>query len=37
LEPGNFLLTLYDLKHDESISNMPYAYTVFIGVYDLVS
>ncbi|XP_062175751.1 protein GAMETE EXPRESSED 2-like isoform X3 [Alnus glutinosa] len=34
LEPGNFLLTIYDLKHDESISNMPYAYTVFVGYCD---
>ena len=30
-EPGNFLLTIYDIKHNKSISNMPYAYTVFIG------
>lgn len=33
LEPGNFLLTIYDIKHNKSISNMPYAYTVFVGVY----
>lgn len=31
LEPGNFLLTIYDSKHDKSIPNMPYVYTVFIG------
>ncbi|PQQ00224.1 hypothetical protein Pyn_26568 [Prunus yedoensis var. nudiflora] len=31
LEPGNFLLTISDMKHDKSISNMPYAYTVFVG------
>lgn len=31
LEPGTFLLTIYDSKHNKSISNMPYAYTVFIG------
>ncbi|KAG4957145.1 hypothetical protein JHK85_043525 [Glycine max] len=34
LEPGNFLLTIYDSKHDKSISNMPYVYTVFIGYCD---
>ncbi|KAJ4826072.1 hypothetical protein Tsubulata_041704 [Turnera subulata] len=34
LEPGNFLLTISDLKHDRSISNMPFAYTVFIGYCD---
>lgn len=31
LEPGNFLLTISDLKHYRSISNMPYAYSVFVG------
>lgn len=31
LEPGNFLLTIYDTKHNKSISNMPYVYTVFVG------
>ncbi|XP_035539142.1 protein GAMETE EXPRESSED 2 isoform X3 [Juglans regia] len=31
LEPGNFLLTIYDIKHNKCISNMPYAYTVFVG------
>lgn len=30
-EPGNFLLTIYDSKHNKSISNMPYVYTVFVG------
>lgn len=30
-EPGNFLLTIYDAKHNKSISNMPYVYTVFVG------
>ncbi|XP_027338299.1 protein GAMETE EXPRESSED 2 [Abrus precatorius] len=34
LEPGNFLLTIYDSKHNKSISNMPYVYTVFIGYCD---
>lgn len=31
-EPGNFLLTISDMKHKKRISNMPYAYTVFVGV-----
>ncbi|XP_024922274.2 protein GAMETE EXPRESSED 2 isoform X2 [Ziziphus jujuba] len=30
-EPGNFLLTISDMKHKKRISNMPYAYTVFVG------
>jgi hypothetical protein len=30
-EPGNFILTIYDAKHNKSISNMPYVYTVFVG------
>ncbi|XP_037491519.1 protein GAMETE EXPRESSED 2 isoform X3 [Jatropha curcas] len=34
LEPGNFLLTISDLKHNKSISNMPFAYNVFIGYCD---
>ncbi|XVF66194.1 hypothetical protein PTKIN_Ptkin10aG0015900 [Pterospermum kingtungense] len=33
-EPGNFLLTISDMKHNISISNMPYAYTVFVGYCD---
>ncbi|XP_017975311.1 PREDICTED: protein GAMETE EXPRESSED 2 [Theobroma cacao] len=33
-EPGNFLLTISDMKHNKSISNMPYAYTVFVGYCD---
>ncbi|CAI8590125.1 unnamed protein product [Vicia faba] len=33
-EPGNFLLTIYDAKHNKSISNMPYVYTVFVGYCD---
>lgn len=36
-EPGNFLLTVYDSKHNKSISNMPYAYTVFVGVCYLLA
>ncbi|XP_010105140.2 protein GAMETE EXPRESSED 2 [Morus notabilis] len=31
LEPGNFLLKISDSKHNKSISNMPYAYAVFVG------
>ncbi|KAL5539922.1 hypothetical protein UlMin_043061 [Ulmus minor] len=31
LEPGNFFLTISDVKHNKSISNMPYAYSVFVG------
>ncbi|KHN26535.1 hypothetical protein glysoja_019774 [Glycine soja] len=35
LEPGNFLLTIYDSKHDKSISNMPYFHVPFqIGYCD---
>ncbi|XP_040999914.1 protein GAMETE EXPRESSED 2 isoform X4 [Juglans microcarpa x Juglans regia] len=34
LEPGNFLLTIYDIMHNKCISNMPYAYTVFVGYCD---
>ncbi|KAF2300176.1 hypothetical protein GH714_010391 [Hevea brasiliensis] len=34
LEPGNFLLTISNLKHNRSISDMPFAYTVFIGYCD---
>ncbi|KAE9598911.1 putative immunoglobulin-like protein [Lupinus albus] len=34
LEQGKFLLTIYDTKHNKSISNMPYVYTVFIGYCD---
>ncbi|KAL2341782.1 hypothetical protein Fmac_009722 [Flemingia macrophylla] len=33
-EPGNFILTIYDSKHNKSISNMPYVYSVFIGYCD---
>ncbi|KAF4355647.1 hypothetical protein F8388_013064, partial [Cannabis sativa] len=31
LEPGNFLLKISDMKHNKSISNMPYPYNVFVG------
>ncbi|XP_038723252.1 protein GAMETE EXPRESSED 2 isoform X1 [Tripterygium wilfordii] len=34
LEPGNFWLTISNTKHNKSISNMPYAYTAFIGYCD---
>lgn len=30
-ESGNFLLTISDMKHSISISNMPFAYSVFVG------
>ncbi|KAJ6991357.1 protein GAMETE EXPRESSED 2-like [Populus alba x Populus x berolinensis] len=30
LEPGNFLLTISDTKHNRSISNMPFSFNVFI-------
>lgn len=30
-EPGNFFLTIYDSKHNKSIFDMPYAYTVYVG------
>ncbi|KAG7533513.1 Immunoglobulin E-set [Arabidopsis thaliana x Arabidopsis arenosa] len=33
-EPGNFLLTLSDMKHNKSIASMPYLYTVYIGYCD---
>ncbi|MED6108037.1 hypothetical protein PIB30_019814 [Stylosanthes scabra] len=33
-EQGKFLLTLYNAKHNKSISNMPYAYSVFVGYCD---
>jgi hypothetical protein len=31
LEPGNFLFTISDTKHNRSISNMPFSFNVFIG------
>ncbi|XP_062104334.1 protein GAMETE EXPRESSED 2 [Humulus lupulus] len=31
LELGNFLLKISDMKHNKSISDMPYAYNVFVG------
>ncbi|KAJ6908539.1 hypothetical protein NC651_018821 [Populus alba x Populus x berolinensis] len=34
LEPGNFLLTISDTKHNRSISNMPFSFNVFIGYAD---
>ncbi|GMY27774.1 protein GAMETE EXPRESSED 2 isoform X1 [Fagus crenata] len=34
LEPGNFSLEIYDIKHNKTISNMPYEYTVFVGYCD---
>ncbi|GMH08294.1 hypothetical protein Nepgr_010134 [Nepenthes gracilis] len=34
LETGNFLLMIYDVKHNQSISNMPYDFKVFVGYCD---
>ncbi|XP_019107950.2 protein GAMETE EXPRESSED 2 isoform X1 [Beta vulgaris subsp. vulgaris] len=34
LEPGNFLLTVYDAKHNTSISNTPYEFIVSIDNCD---
>ncbi|KAI4317565.1 hypothetical protein L6164_025428 [Bauhinia variegata] len=34
LEIGDFLLKIYDSKHNKSLSGMPYAYTVFAGYCD---
>ena len=31
VEPGNFLLMIYDAKHSTNISNVPYAFTVLTG------
>ncbi|XP_044498159.1 protein GAMETE EXPRESSED 2-like isoform X2 [Mangifera indica] len=36
-ESGNFLLTISDMKHSISISNMPFAYSVFVGYCDGLS
>ncbi|XP_057957884.1 protein GAMETE EXPRESSED 2 [Malania oleifera] len=33
-EPGNFMLTIYDMGQNKSISNMPYDYTVYVGYCD---
>lgn len=35
-EPGNFLLTISDMKHNISISNMPFTYSVFVGASEVV-
>ncbi|KAJ4955934.1 hypothetical protein NE237_012717 [Protea cynaroides] len=34
LEPGDFKITIYDGEQNQSISNMPYDYTVFTGYCD---
>ncbi|KAF6176767.1 hypothetical protein GIB67_031578 [Kingdonia uniflora] len=34
LEPGKFVLTIFDMEQNQSISNMPYDYTVFVGYCD---
>ncbi|KAH9616328.1 hypothetical protein KSS87_021188 [Heliosperma pusillum] len=36
-EPGNFLLVIYNAKHNTKISNMPYEFTVFVGYCDGVN
>ncbi|KAL9256842.1 GAMETE EXPRESSED 2-like protein [Drosera capensis] len=40
-ETGNFLLVIYDTKHNRSISDMPYDFTVFVGycyaIYSIVN
>lgn len=30
-EPGDFVLTIFDMEHNQSISHMPYNFTVFVG------
>ena len=34
IEPGEFMLTIFNAKLNESICNMPCQYTVFIGMYN---
>ena len=34
LEPGDFILTIFDTKQNKSISDMPYDFTVFVGVFQ---
>ncbi|XP_021770837.1 protein GAMETE EXPRESSED 2-like [Chenopodium quinoa] len=34
VEPGNFLLTIFDAKHNTSIANVPYEFSVSIGNCD---
>lgn len=36
-ESGNFLLTISDEKHNKSVSNMPYTYTVFVGLFNVIA
>ncbi|OVA13441.1 Filamin/ABP280 repeat-like [Macleaya cordata] len=33
-EPGEFLLAIFDMEQNQSISNMPYEFTVFVGYCD---
>ncbi|KAK9139316.1 hypothetical protein Scep_008997 [Stephania cephalantha] len=33
-EPGEFLLTIFDLEKNRSVSNMPYEFIVFVGYCD---
>ena len=32
LEPGNFSLVVSNLRHNKTIADMPYLYTVFVGM-----
>uniref|UniRef100_A0A7N0UQ31 GEX2 N-terminal Ig-like domain-containing protein n=1 Tax=Kalanchoe fedtschenkoi TaxID=63787 RepID=A0A7N0UQ31_KALFE len=34
LEPGDFMLTIYNLEHNTSISGMPFEFTVYVGYCD---
>ncbi|PIA61321.1 hypothetical protein AQUCO_00300691v1 [Aquilegia coerulea] len=34
IEPGDFLLIISDMKRNQTISNMPYPFTVFVGYCD---
>ncbi|CAM8993172.1 unnamed protein product [Rhodiola kirilowii] len=37
LEPGDFLLTIYNLEHNTSIAGMPFDFTVYVGYCDGVN
>ncbi|KAI3966935.1 hypothetical protein MKX01_017586 [Papaver californicum] len=36
-EPGDFVLTIFDMEHNQSISHMPYDFRVFVGYCDGVN
>ncbi|XP_026453766.1 protein GAMETE EXPRESSED 2-like isoform X1 [Papaver somniferum] len=36
-EPGDFVLSIFDMKQNQSISHMPYNFTVFVGYCDGVN